>query len=129
MAGIFTGRAEHTPGEPSRRGRIAHPVPAPPWPSGTTAGRTTEPPGLSDEPSVKASGLTLTYDHEQRRELGERIGDRRAAAHHTQESLCEATGLSRSHLQRIESGETDARYSDLLKIAATLGTPVSDLTR
>ncbi|MFI5973485.1 helix-turn-helix domain-containing protein [Streptomyces sp. NPDC051452] len=64
-----------------------------------------------------------------RRELGERIGDRRAAAHHTQESFCEATGLSRRHLQRIESGEADARYSDLLKIAKALGTPVSDLTR
>ncbi|MGW5973899.1 hypothetical protein [Streptomyces sp. NPDC055186] len=29
---------------------------------------------------------------ERRRELGERIGDLRAAAHHTQESLSEATG-------------------------------------
>ncbi|MFF8726007.1 helix-turn-helix transcriptional regulator [Streptomyces sp. NPDC015171] len=63
-----------------------------------------------------------------RRELGERIGDLRARAHHTQESLAEATGISRRHLQRIESGEVDARYSDLLKIAAILGTPLSDLT-
>ncbi|MGW0993556.1 helix-turn-helix domain-containing protein [Streptomyces sp. NPDC002523] len=66
---------------------------------------------------------------QRRRELGERIADLRAAAHHTQESLGEATSLSRSHLQRIESGEADARYSDLLRIAAILGTPVSELTR
>ncbi|MCX3064183.1 helix-turn-helix domain-containing protein [Streptomyces beihaiensis] len=64
---------------------------------------------------------------QRRRELGERIGNLRAAAHHTQESLCEATGLSRSHLQRIESGEADPRYSDLLKIAQALGKDVSVL--
>ncbi|MET8563208.1 helix-turn-helix transcriptional regulator [Streptomyces flaveolus] len=57
------------------------------------------------------------------------MGDLRAAAHHTQESFCEATGLSRRHLQRIEAGEVDPRYSDLLKIAATLDTPVAELIR
>ncbi|MCX3062232.1 helix-turn-helix domain-containing protein [Streptomyces beihaiensis] len=51
----------------------------------------------------------------------------RAAAHHTQESLFAATGLSRSHLQRIESGEADPRYSDLLTIAQALGKDVSVL--
>ncbi|MFF9097541.1 helix-turn-helix domain-containing protein [Streptomyces sp. NPDC014802] len=66
---------------------------------------------------------------ERRRELGERIADMRVAAHHTQESLCEATGLSRSNLQRIESGEADPRYGDLLLIADALGTRVSILTR
>ncbi|MFJ4365043.1 helix-turn-helix domain-containing protein [Streptomyces chartreusis] len=64
---------------------------------------------------------------ERRRELGERIADRRAAAHHTQESLCEATGLSRATLQRIEAGETDPRYGDLLRIAAVLHTEIAVL--
>ena len=57
---------------------------------------------------------------EKRRELGERIADLRAAAHHDQWSFCEATGLSRRTLQRIERGEADPRYSDLLRIAAVL---------
>lgn len=60
-----------------------------------------------------------------RRELGERIADLRAAAHHTQETLCEATGLSRRNLQRIERGEADPRYSDLLRIAAVLNEDMS----
>ncbi|MGV4984485.1 helix-turn-helix domain-containing protein [Streptomyces sp. NRAIS4] len=62
-----------------------------------------------------------------RRELGERIGDLRTASCYTQEAFSEATGLSQSHLQRIESGETDARYSDLLRIAAALNQDVSVL--
>jgi transcriptional regulator with XRE-family HTH domain len=64
---------------------------------------------------------------ERRRQLGERIADLRTAAHYTQESFCAATGLSRSSLQRIESGEADPRYSDLLRIAAALDTSVSAL--
>ncbi|MGW0577645.1 helix-turn-helix domain-containing protein [Streptomyces sp. NPDC002920] len=62
---------------------------------------------------------------EKRRELGERIGNLRAAAHYGQESFCEATGLSRSTLQRIETGESDPRYGDLLRIAAVLQQPLS----
>ncbi|HET6633710.1 MAG TPA: helix-turn-helix transcriptional regulator [Streptomyces sp.] len=64
---------------------------------------------------------------DRRRELGDRIADLRSAARITQESLCEATGLSRSNLQRIESGQADPRYSDLLRIAAVLDTRVSVL--
>ena len=64
---------------------------------------------------------------ERRRELGERVADLRTAAHHTQETFCEATGLSRSTLQRIESGEGDPRYGELLRIAAVLDTRVSVL--
>jgi transcriptional regulator with XRE-family HTH domain len=64
---------------------------------------------------------------ERRRELGERIADLRTAAHHTQESFCAATGLSRSNLQRIESGEADPRLSDLAVIAAALGERVCAL--
>lgn len=62
-----------------------------------------------------------------RRKLGERIADLRTAAHYTQESFCEATGLSRSTLQRIESGEGDPRYSELMRIAAALDTRVTVL--
>ncbi|MFF0597941.1 helix-turn-helix domain-containing protein [Streptomyces antibioticus] len=62
-----------------------------------------------------------------RRELGERIGDLRAAAHHTQDSLCNATGISRSQLQRIEAGEADIRYSELLAIASAVNAEVSAL--
>ncbi|WP_329214750.1 helix-turn-helix domain-containing protein [Streptomyces sp. NBC_01485] len=62
---------------------------------------------------------------ERRRDLGERIADLRAAAHYDQISFCEATGLSRRHLQRIESGEADPRYGDLLRIAAVLNQELS----
>lgn len=64
---------------------------------------------------------------ERRRELGERIADLRTAAHFTQEQFCEATGLSRSTLQRIESGEGDPRFSELLRMAAVLDTRVTVL--
>ncbi|MFD4258265.1 helix-turn-helix domain-containing protein [Streptomyces sp. NPDC058534] len=64
---------------------------------------------------------------EGRRALGERIADMRAAAHYTQESFCEATGLSRRNLQRIERGEADPRFSELMRIAAALDTRVTVL--
>ncbi|WP_406175286.1 helix-turn-helix domain-containing protein [Streptomyces sp. NBC_00996] len=64
---------------------------------------------------------------EWRRELGERIADLRAAAHHTQESLSEATGVSRAHIQRIERGTSDPRFGDLLRIAAALDENVTVL--
>jgi len=44
----------------------------------------------------------------------------RIDAHYTQEAFCDLTGLSRRNLQRIESGEGDPRYGDLLRIAAAL---------
>ncbi|WP_435244966.1 helix-turn-helix domain-containing protein [Streptomyces tendae] len=64
---------------------------------------------------------------EGRRALGERIADLRTAAHYTQEQFCEATGLSRSTLQRIESGDGDPRYSELMRMAAVLDTRVAVL--
>ncbi|MFE0801014.1 helix-turn-helix domain-containing protein [Streptomyces sp. NPDC058834] len=51
----------------------------------------------------------------------------RTAAHFTQETFCEATGLSRSNLQRIERGVADPRYSELMRIAAVLDTRVAVL--
>ncbi|MFE2469685.1 helix-turn-helix domain-containing protein [Streptomyces mirabilis] len=64
---------------------------------------------------------------ERRRDLGERIADLRVAANHTQETFCEVTGLSRRNLQRIEAGDVDPRYGDLLRIAAALDQRVSVL--
>ncbi|MGW6292782.1 helix-turn-helix domain-containing protein [Streptomyces sp. NPDC055058] len=64
---------------------------------------------------------------ERRQALGDRIADLRTAAHHTQESFSEATGIPRRTLQRIESGEADPRYSELLRIAAVLDTRLSVL--
>ncbi|WP_416976740.1 helix-turn-helix domain-containing protein [Streptomyces sp. T028] len=64
---------------------------------------------------------------ERRRELGERIADLRTVAGYTQDTFVEATGLSRSTLQRIERGEGDPRYSELLTIAHVLGRTISIL--
>lgn len=51
----------------------------------------------------------------------------RLLANHTQESFAEATGIDRRTLQRIESGTSDPRYSDLLRIAAAVDQRVSIL--
>jgi transcriptional regulator with XRE-family HTH domain len=64
---------------------------------------------------------------ERRRELGDRIRALRLEADHTQEALSEMTGIDRRTLQRIEHGESDPRFGHLLRIAAALSTPVSDL--
>ncbi|MFC5244150.1 helix-turn-helix transcriptional regulator [Streptomyces atrovirens] len=65
---------------------------------------------------------------ERRREPGKRIADLRTAALHTQESFCEATELSRSTPQRIESCEGGPRFSELLRIAAALDARACALT-
>ncbi|MFC7868005.1 helix-turn-helix domain-containing protein [Streptomyces murinus] len=65
----------------------------------------------------------------QRRALGERIGNLRTAAHYSQESFAEAIGISRRTLQRIESGDGDPRYGDLLRIAAALEQDMAALTK
>ncbi|MFI0576115.1 helix-turn-helix domain-containing protein [Streptomyces tendae] len=73
---------------------------------------------LSDHPDWIIEG---------RRALGERIADLRTAAHHTQETFSEATGIPRRTLQRIERGEADPRFSELMRIAAALDTRVTVL--
>lgn len=55
-----------------------------------------------------------------RRRVGDRIRVRRLYKNMTQERLIELTGISRNTLQRIESGETDAKVSHLLRIASAL---------
>ncbi|MFJ5608749.1 helix-turn-helix transcriptional regulator [Streptomyces sp. NPDC093221] len=62
----------------------------------------------------------------ERRALGDRIRRHREWAGLTQDDLVRA-GLDRRTLQRIESGETDARLSWLLLIARTLGIPIGTL--
>lgn len=41
----------------------------------------------------------------------------------------EMTNIDRRTYQRIESGESDPRYGDLLRIAAALETELADLVR
>ncbi|MFJ8153999.1 helix-turn-helix domain-containing protein [Streptomyces sp. NPDC094468] len=62
-----------------------------------------------------------------RRTLGERIADLRAPLGIRQDRLAELTGISRRTIQRIESGEGDPRYSELIRIAAALDEDVAVL--
>jgi transcriptional regulator with XRE-family HTH domain len=64
---------------------------------------------------------------DQRRRLGVRVRQAREHAGLTQERLDELSGVKRLTIQRIENGETDARYSWLLRIADTLKIPVTSL--
>ncbi|MFF4119900.1 helix-turn-helix transcriptional regulator [Streptomyces sp. NPDC001714] len=52
--------------------------------------------------------------------MGEYIADLRAPLEISQEQLADKTGISRRTIQRIESGEGDPRYSELIRIAAAL---------
>nr|WP_119590461.1 helix-turn-helix transcriptional regulator [Streptomyces scabiei] len=61
-----------------------------------------------------------TWITDQRRDLGVRLRDLRLDANYTQERFAELTGIDRRTLQRIERGESDPRFSQLLQIAATL---------
>lgn len=65
----------------------------------------------------------------ERREIGNRVRERRLYANLTQEGLRDATGVERLTIQRIESGATDARISWLLRIARALDVHVTELLR
>ncbi|WP_406398843.1 helix-turn-helix transcriptional regulator [Streptomyces uncialis] len=65
--------------------------------------------------------------YDRRRDLGDRIRQRRRSARLTQEGLAELTGIDRRTLQRIEVGTSDPPYSSLLLIAHALAVPVGDL--
>ncbi|MEV7282890.1 helix-turn-helix transcriptional regulator [Streptomyces sp. NPDC093111] len=65
--------------------------------------------------------------HQERRQLGARIRGRRLHSDLTQEGLAEMSTVDRRTLQRIEAGDTDARYGDLLLIARALGVPLAQL--
>ncbi|MBC2900233.1 helix-turn-helix domain-containing protein [Streptomyces cupreus] len=61
-----------------------------------------------------------------RRKLGELIGDDvRVAPGCTQDRFSEAIGLSRAHIQRIESGQADPRLGDLLRMSDVLDGPLT----
>ncbi|MFF2773335.1 helix-turn-helix domain-containing protein [Streptomyces sp. NPDC058052] len=66
---------------------------------------------------------------DQRRILGRRIRDLRMNRGHTQEVVVEMTNIDRRTYQRIEAGESDPRYGDLLQIAAALNVDLADLVR
>lgn len=62
-----------------------------------------------------------------RRALGARIRDLRMRANLTQLALCEATGVDRITLQRVEAGTSDARIGELALIARAVGVSIADL--
>ncbi|MFE6379250.1 helix-turn-helix domain-containing protein [Streptomyces roseolus] len=68
-----------------------------------------------------------TWVKQKRKELGARIRGRRLHANLTQEGLAERSTVDRRTLQRIEAGDSDPRYGDLLLIAEALGVPFADL--
>lgn len=64
-----------------------------------------------------------------RQAIGNRVRATREYANLSQEQLGHRTGITRLTIQRIESGATDARIGWLLRIAADLGVPLTDLLR
>ncbi|MFC8512011.1 helix-turn-helix domain-containing protein [Streptomyces sp. NPDC057257] len=61
-------------------------------------------------------------------EQGVRVRKAREYANLTQEELVERSGLSRSTIQRVESG-IGIKWVHLVRIAKALGVPVADLVR
>jgi transcriptional regulator with XRE-family HTH domain len=59
--------------------------------------------------------------------LGLRVRDARMYANLTQEELAERAEIDRSTIQRIERGQTDAKFSHLLRVARALNLPTRDL--
>ena len=60
--------------------------------------------------------------------MGYKVKEVREAKRMTQEELAAKSGVSRTTIVAIESGETkDLKVSTLLKLAAALDTPVSDI--
>lgn len=64
---------------------------------------------------------------EQRRALGDRISALRTERNLTQDDAVELTGISRSQYQRIERGQADARFSQLLAISRAYKIDITDL--
>ncbi|MFE2164911.1 helix-turn-helix domain-containing protein [Streptomyces sp. NPDC059447] len=59
--------------------------------------------------------------------LGDRIRVARLQENLTQERLAERAGVDRSTIQRIERGTTDAKFSNLVRIACVLRVSVKSL--
>lgn len=66
---------------------------------------------------------------ERRDRLRHRIATRRIERGYSQDQLAELVGIDRRTIQRIERGERDVRFPDLLLIAHALDTPLTDLVQ
>lgn len=64
-----------------------------------------------------------------RRAVGESLRAARRAARLTQEQLAERSGLDRLAVNRIEQGNQSPLLDSLIRLAAGLGIPLSDLVR
>jgi transcriptional regulator with XRE-family HTH domain len=64
-----------------------------------------------------------------RREVGEQI--RRVREHHnlTQLEVCSRTGIDVATYSRIEQGHSSPKLDTLIRIAAAVGVPLTDLVR
>lgn len=62
-----------------------------------------------------------------RQALGRRVRALRTKKKWSQEDLAHESGLARSFTGAIERGEKDLRLSTLVKLANTLGVPISQL--
>lgn len=61
--------------------------------------------------------------------LGEAIRRTRKAQSVSQENLAYATGIERSHMGRIERGEVNVSFLNLMKIAQALETELSKILK
>lgn len=69
-------------------------------------------------------------DHEgQLAQLGEVIRQRRLKLGLSQEALADASGIDRSHMGKIERGERNVTFLNLLKIAQAIGLRPSEVLR
>lgn len=62
-------------------------------------------------------------------QLGDVIRQRRLKLGFSQEALADASGIDRSHMGKIERGERNVTFLNLLKIADAIGLRPSDLLR
>ena len=59
--------------------------------------------------------------------LGSLVRECRGELNLSQEALADAAGIDRSHMGKIERGERNVTLLNLVRIAAALGRPPSDL--
>lgn len=64
-----------------------------------------------------------------RRAVGERIRAVRLHANLTQEKVALASGIDRPSIVRIEAGQQSPTLDTLIRIAAAIGVPLSELVR
>jgi transcriptional regulator with XRE-family HTH domain len=59
--------------------------------------------------------------------LGRRVRDLRLAQGFSQEGFADKCGVHRTFMGTIERGESNLSFSNLLKVASTLGIPLAEL--